>query len=141
MWTSLGNLSEALVAFGPPVSIDDRPLLWMVVRLQTYYPEHILAYGSRKTCYSLVMGSGSFQTDYYGWIIGWRSKHRIEGGPQVLGAWSLSLDGDLDPLTGVERVGLICAWGTNEACVLGDPSRIHCFVNRHFWDGTDLAMV
>ena len=52
--------SEALVAFVPPVSIEDRPLLWMVVRSQTYYPEHILAYGSGKTCYSLVMGSGSF---------------------------------------------------------------------------------
>ena len=24
------------------VSIKDRPLLWMVVRSQTYYPEHIL---------------------------------------------------------------------------------------------------
>ena len=28
------------------VSIKDRPLLWMVVRSQTYYPEHILAYGA-----------------------------------------------------------------------------------------------
>jgi hypothetical protein len=35
----------------------------------------------------------------------------------VLGAWSPSLDRDLDPLTGVERVGLTCAWGTSEACV------------------------
>jgi hypothetical protein len=26
-----------------------------------------------------------------------------------VGAWSPSLDGDLDPLTGVERVGLACA--------------------------------
>ena len=34
--------------------------LWMVVRSQTYYPEHILAYGSRKPCHFLVMGSGSF---------------------------------------------------------------------------------
>ena len=33
------------------VSIKDRPLLWMVVRSQTYYPEHILAYGSRKARY------------------------------------------------------------------------------------------
>ena len=28
------------------MSIEDRPLLWMVVRSQTYYPEHILTYGS-----------------------------------------------------------------------------------------------
>ena len=52
--------SEALVAFVPSVSIEDRPLLWMIVRSQTYYPNHILAYGNGKTCYSLVMGSGSF---------------------------------------------------------------------------------
>ena len=57
------HLSEAPIAFVPPESIKDRLLLWMVVRSQTYYPEHILAYGSRMTCYSLVMGSGSFWTD------------------------------------------------------------------------------
>jgi hypothetical protein len=56
--------SEALIAFVPPVSIEDRPLLWMVVRSQTYCPEHILAYGSGKTYYSLVMGSDSFRTDF-----------------------------------------------------------------------------
>ena len=55
--------SEARIALVLPVSIEDRPLLWMVVRSLTYYPKHILAYGSGKTCYSLVMGSGSFQTD------------------------------------------------------------------------------
>ena len=55
--------SEAWVAFISPVWIVDRPLLWMVVKSQTYYPEHILAYGSGKACYALVMGSGSFWTD------------------------------------------------------------------------------
>jgi hypothetical protein len=34
------------------------------LRTQTYYPEHILAYGSGKACYSLFMGSGSFRTDW-----------------------------------------------------------------------------
>jgi hypothetical protein len=34
-----------------------------LVKSHIYYPEHILAYGSGKTCYSLVMGSGSFRTD------------------------------------------------------------------------------
>jgi hypothetical protein len=63
MWIGLGNPSEALVAFVPPMSIEDRPLLWMVVKSHTYYLEHILAYGSRKTCYYLVMGFGSFRTD------------------------------------------------------------------------------
>ena len=35
----------------------------MVVRSQTYYPEHILAYGSGKAHCALVVGSGSFRTD------------------------------------------------------------------------------
>ena len=45
------------------VSIKDRLLLWMVVRSHTYYPEHILAYGSEKARYALVVGSDSFRTD------------------------------------------------------------------------------
>ena len=55
--------SEALVAFVPHVSVEDRPLLWMVVRSQTYYPKHILAYGSGKAHCALIVGSGSFRTD------------------------------------------------------------------------------
>ena len=48
---------------------------------------------------------------------------------------------DLDPMTGVELVGLVCAWGTNGACVSGYlaayiGSRITVFVRRY-----DLAMV
>ena len=57
--------------------------------------------------------------------IRWRSKHHTKTGSQVLGAWSPSLDGDLDPLTGVEWVGLICAWGISEVCVLGYLAGIH----------------
>jgi hypothetical protein len=60
-----------------------------------------------------------------GGLLGRRSKHRTEAGPQVLGAWSPSLDWDLDPLTGVELVSLICAWGTGEACVLRYPAGLH----------------
>jgi hypothetical protein len=58
------QLSEAQIAFVPPVSIKGRSLLWIIVRSQTSYPKHILAYGSGKTCYSLVMGSDSFRTDF-----------------------------------------------------------------------------
>ena len=54
---------KAQIAFVPPVSIEDRLLLWMEVRSQTYYPEHILVYGSGKARCSLIMGSGSFWTD------------------------------------------------------------------------------
>jgi hypothetical protein len=39
------------------------PLYWTVVKSQTYYPKHILAYGSGKACSSLVVGSGPFRTD------------------------------------------------------------------------------
>ena len=40
------------------------------------------------------------------------------------GAWSLSLDGDLDPVTGVKWVGLVYVWGTSETCVSGYPAGI-----------------
>ena len=59
----VGQQSGALVALVPPVSIKDRPLHWTLVKSQTYYPEHILVYGSGKACYALVMGSGSFRID------------------------------------------------------------------------------
>ena len=49
--------------FSLSMSIEDRPSLWMVVKSQTYYPEHILAYGSKKAGYALVVGFGSFRTD------------------------------------------------------------------------------
>jgi hypothetical protein len=52
-----------------------------------------------------------------GGLLGRSSKHHTEAGPAVLGAWSPSLDGDMDTVIGVERVGLACAWGTSEVCV------------------------
>ena len=55
------------------------------------------------------------------------------------GAWSPSLDGDLDPSIGVEWVDLICAWGTSEACVSGYPAGIHWFVNRRFCETVQLG--
>jgi hypothetical protein len=57
-------MRHGLVAlFSLSVSIEDRPLLWMVVRSQIYYLKHILAYGSRKARYPLVVGFSSFRTD------------------------------------------------------------------------------
>ena len=56
----VSHLSEARIAVVSPVLIEDRLLLWMVVRSQTYYPEHILAYESEKAHCALVVGSGSF---------------------------------------------------------------------------------
>jgi hypothetical protein len=55
------DTGHGLVAlFSLSVLIEDRPLLWMVVKSQIYYYEHILACGSRKTRYSLVVGFDSF---------------------------------------------------------------------------------
>jgi hypothetical protein len=52
---------HGLVAlFSLSVLIEDRPLLWMVVKSQIYYYEHILACESGKTRYSLVVGFDSF---------------------------------------------------------------------------------
>ena len=42
------HLSEARITLVLPMSIKDRPLHWILVRTQTYYPEHILIYGSRE---------------------------------------------------------------------------------------------
>ena len=55
--------SEARIAFVPPVSVKDRPLHWVLGKSQTYYPEHILTYGSGKARYALVVGFGSLRTD------------------------------------------------------------------------------
>ena len=57
-----------------------------------------------------------------------------------MGAWSPSLDGDLDPLTGEWWIGLACVWGTSEACASGYPAGIHWFMN-HRVIRYDLAMV
>ena len=40
--------SEARIVLVPPVSVKDRLLHWILVRSQTYYPEHILVYVSRE---------------------------------------------------------------------------------------------
>ena len=55
--------SVARIVVVPSVSIEYCPLVWMVVRSQTYYPKHILAYGSEKARYALVVGFDSFRTD------------------------------------------------------------------------------
>ena len=117
--------------FPHTLSIKDRPLLCMVVRSQTYYPEHILAYGSGKDRCALVVGSGSFWTDRLEVGKGGGLSTMLRPGLKC-GAWSPSLDGDLYPLTRVEWVDLVCAWGTNGACILGYPAGIHWFANRHF---------
>ena len=62
-WVPQPTRLSLVTLFFLSMSIEDRLLLWMVVWSQTYYSEHILAYGSGKACYALVKGSGSFRTD------------------------------------------------------------------------------
>ena len=49
--------------FSLSVAVKDHPLLWILVGPQTYYSEHIPAYGSGKAHCSLVVGSDSFRID------------------------------------------------------------------------------
>ena len=57
----LWPMGHSLVTlFSLSMLVKDWPLHWILVRSQTYYPEHILVYGSRKTYHSLVIGFGSF---------------------------------------------------------------------------------
>jgi hypothetical protein len=102
----VGQQSRALVAFVPPVSIKDRSL-------------HGDLLSRAYTCLwgreDLFLSCHGFRL-FPDWLfrvviyIGLRrSKHHTESRPAVLGAYSPSLDGDLDPLIGVERVGLACA--------------------------------
>ena len=58
--------SEARIALVPPVSVKDRPLHWILVRSQTYYPEHILVYGNKED--SLLSCHGFWL--FLGWLIG-----------------------------------------------------------------------
>ena len=39
---------KARIALVPLVSVKDRLLHWILVRSQTFYPEHILVYGSKE---------------------------------------------------------------------------------------------
>ena len=66
------------------MSIEDRPLLWMVVRSQTYYSEHILAYRSRNAQRS-YHGFRLFSDRLIGGGERCRSKHHTETGSQVWG--------------------------------------------------------
>ena len=70
--------------FSLSVSVKDRPLLWMVVRSQTYYPKHIVLMGAGRLVDLLSWVLALFgSTDWrQGW---WRSKHHTESETQEWG--------------------------------------------------------
>ena len=124
------HLSKARIALVPPVSIKDRPLHWILVRPQTYYPEHILVYGSRE---ALLLSCSGFRL-FPDRLIGDGDSGGLSttlSPDSGVGAWSPSFDGDLDPLTGEWWVGSACDWGTSGVCVLGYLARLYWFTNRH----------
>jgi hypothetical protein len=91
--------SEALVALVPPVSIRTVRCNGRESSHRSYYPEHILAYGSGKTRSFRVLVSSSFRVDCMEAGTGWRSKDHTESGTRVVVAWSPSLGrgpGNLD---------------------------------------------
>jgi hypothetical protein len=135
--------SVTVAPFSLSMSIEDGPLLWILVRSQPYSPKHILAYGSGKARYSLVVDSGSFQID---WL-----EARIGGGISTTLRPDLK-GGGLESKFGqgprpLDRSGMgwycLCLGYKRDVCFLGYLARLHWFVNRHFyvtvWLGYDLA--
>ena len=57
-----------------------------------------------------------------------------------MGAWSPSLDGDLDPLTGEWWVGPACAWGISGSMCFG-VSSWDTLVRELLWIRYDLATI
>ena len=81
---------------------------WTLGKSQIYYPKHILGYERREDLLLSYRGFWLFPDRLIGGGDG--------GGPCTTlslglrsGAWSPSLDGDLDPMIGVKWIGLVCA--------------------------------
>ena len=123
------------------MSIKDHPLLWTVVKSQTYYLEHILAYESRKARYALVVGSGSFRTD-------WLEAKKGRGLSTILrpGLKYRGLESKFEWGPGLlDRSGMgwscLCL-GYKQGLFFGVPSwdtLVH--KSLFLWDSTDLATV
>ena len=112
------------------VSVKERPLHWILVRSQTYYPEHILIYGSREGLLLSCRGFRLFLDRLIrggdgGGLSTTRSPWLRRGGLES------NFGRDLDPLTGEWWVGVSCAWDTSGACVLGYLAGIHWLANCH----------
>jgi hypothetical protein len=106
-----------------PIRVDLGPFVaWTLVKSHTYYPKHILAYGRGKTCYSFIMGSDSFQTDWLEAGIGGGLSTTLRSGLKCGGLESkfgrglgtLNMSG-----TGWSRLCLGCKRGV---CFLGYPA-------------------
>jgi hypothetical protein len=97
----VGQSKRGSVAFVPPVSIKDRSLQWIPGQVTDILSRAHTGSWEREDLLLSCLGFWLFLDRLLEVGFRWRPKHRTEAGPAVLGAWSPSLDGDLDPLTGV----------------------------------------
>ena len=82
------------------MSVKDWPLHWTLGKSQTYYPEHILGYGRREDLLLSCHGFCLFLDRLIRGGDGGGPITALSLGLLEAGAWSPSLDGDLDPMTG-----------------------------------------
>ena len=113
--------SEARIALVLPVSVKDHPLHWILVMSQTYYPEHILIYGSREGSLLSCCGFWLFPDRLIGGGDGGGLSTTLSSGLRCGGLESLFGRGPR-PLKGEWWVGPACAWGTSGTCVSGYPA-------------------
>ena len=85
--------------FSLSVSVKDRPLHWILRKSHTYYPAHILVYGSREGSLLTYHGFLLFPNRQIGGRDGGGLSTALSLGLRS-GAWSPSLDGNLDPMIG-----------------------------------------
>ena len=104
--------------FSLSVSVKDRPLHWVLGKSQTYYPEHILVYGSRKGSLLSCHGFRLFLDQLIGGGDGGGLSTTLSLGLMCGGLESKFGRGPR-PLTGELWVGPACAYGISGACVSG----------------------
>ena len=88
-----------VILFFLSVLVKDRPLHWVLGKSQTYYLEHILGYGRREGLLLSCLGFWLFSDRLIGCGDGGGLSTTLSPGLRC-GAWSPSLNVDLDPLTG-----------------------------------------
>ena len=81
------------------MSVKDRPLHWVLGRSQTYYPEHILVYGSREGSLLSCHGFQLFSDRLIGGGDGGGISTTLSSGLRCGGLES-KFGWDLDPLIG-----------------------------------------
>ena len=86
--------------FSLSMSVKDRPLHWILVKSQTYYPEHILVYGRLEDLLLSCRASGSFPDRLSGFCFGGGGSYTALSPGFRGGGLESQFDGDLDPVIG-----------------------------------------